>query len=67
MLSISSTLLGKEKNPKTAPCKGFLGILHSASGWNLEFDLDGMLVVPVFLAVSALHPDIYLFWRSTKR
>ena len=30
------------KKPKTAPRKAFLGILHSASDWNLEFDLDGM-------------------------
>ena len=46
------------KKPKTAPRKGFLGVLHSASDWNLEFDLDGMLVVPVFLAVSTLRPYI---------
>ena len=59
-MSISSTLLRKEKKPKTAPRKGFLGILHSASGWNLKFDLDGMLVVLVFLAVSTLHPDLLL-------
>ena len=60
-------MLGKEKKPQTTPRKGFLGILHSASDWNLEFDLDGMLVVPVFLAVSTLHPDILLFSRSTKK
>ena len=42
------------KKPKTAPSIGFLGGLHWASDWNLEFDLDGMLVVPVFLAVSTL-------------
>ena len=55
------------KKPKTAPRKGFLGVLHSASDWNLEFDLDEMLVVPVFLAVSTLRPDILLFSRSTKK
>ena len=55
------------KKPKTAPCKGFLGILHSASDWNLKFDLVGMLVVWVFLAVSSLRPDILLFLRSTKK
>ena len=49
-----------------APRKGFLGILHSASNWNLEFDLDGMLVVPVFQAVATLWPDLLLFSRSTK-
>ena len=54
------------KKPKTAPRKGFLGVLHSASDWNLEFDLDGMLVVPVFLAVSTLRPDILLLSRSSK-
>ena len=36
------------KNPKIALRKGFLGILHSAYDWKLKFDLDGMLVVPVF-------------------
>ena len=55
------------KKPKTVPRKGFLGILHSAFDWNLEFDLDGMLVVQVFLAVSTLRPDILLFSRSTKK
>ena len=55
------------KKPKTAPRKGFLGVLDSASDWNLEFDLDGMLVVPVFLAVSTLRLDILLFSRSTKK
>ena len=55
------------KIPKTTPRKGFVGILHSASDWNLQFDLDGMLVVPVFLAVSTLRSDILLFSRSTKK
>ena len=55
------------KKPKTAPDKGFLGIRHSASDWNLEFDLDGMLVVPVFIAVSTLRPNILIFWRSTEK
>ena len=49
------------RKTKTAPRKGFLGVLRSASDWNLGFDLDGMLVVPVFLAVSTLRPDILLF------
>ena len=49
------------KKPKTAPRKGFLGILHSGPDWNLKFDLDGMLVVLVFLAVSSLCQDILLF------
>ena len=55
------------KKTKTAPCKGFLGILHSASDWILEFDLGGMLVVMVFLAVSPVRPDILPFSRSTKK
>ena len=50
------------KKPKTAPRKGFLGMLHSASDWNLKFDLDGMFVVSVFLTVSTLPPDILLFY-----
>ena len=55
------------KIPKTSPRKGFIGVFHSASDWNLEFDLDGMLLVPVFLAVSTLRPDILPFLRSTKK
>ena len=55
------------KKPKAAPRKGFLGILHSCSDWNLEFDFDGMLVVPIILAVSALRPDILLFSGLLKR
>ena len=49
------------KKAKTVPCKVFLGVLHSGFDWNLEFDLDGMLVVPVFLAVSTFRPDILPF------
>ena len=55
------------KKSKTAPRKGFLGIFHPASDWNLKFDLDGMLVVAVFLTVSTLRPDILLFSMSTKK
>ena len=55
------------KKPITAPHKGFGGILHSASEWNLKFDLDGMLVVPVFLAVSTLRSDILLLSMSTNK
>ena len=61
MISISSTLMKFHQ-----PGKSFLGILHSASDWNLQFGLDGILVVPVLLAVSTLHRDILLFLRSTK-
>ena len=60
-------MLRKKKKPKTAPRTAFLGILHWASDWNLEFDLDGMLVVPVFLTVSTLCPYILFFSRSTKK
>ena len=42
-------------------------MLHSASDWNLKFDLDKMLVVPEFLAVPTLHQDILLFSESTKK
>ena len=55
------------KKPKTAPRKCFLFILHPASEWNLRFDLDGILVVLVFLAVSTLRPDILLFSMSAKK
>ena len=56
-----------EKKPKTAPRKDFLGILHSVSDWNLKFNLDGMLVAPVFLSVSTLRPDILLLLSSAKK
>ena len=55
------------RKPKTASRKGFLGILHSASDWNLKFDLDGMLVVLVFLKVPTLHPDILPFLVSIEK
>ena len=47
--------------------QGFLGVLHSACDWNLKFNLDGMLVVPLFLAVCILRPHILLFSRFTKK
>ena len=50
---------------KTTPRKGFLGILHSAFDWNLKFDVDGMLLVPVFLAY--VLSDILLSLISTKK
>ena len=52
---------------KTASRNGFYDILHSASDWNLKFDLDGMLVVPGFITISTLCPDILLFSVSTKK
>ena len=55
------------KKPKTAPRKGLLSVLRSASDQNLEFDLGGMLVVPVFLAVSTPRPDIFFFRGLLKR
>ena len=55
------------KKPKTAPCKGFLDLLHSDSEWNLKFDLDGMLVVALLLAVSTLPPYMSLFLMPTKK
>ena len=42
------------------------GILHEASDWVLLTDLDN-LVIPPFIAVSSLRPDIFLFFVSTKR
>ena len=42
------------------------GILHQASDWVLLDDLDN-LVIPSFIAVSSLRPDILLFSMSTKK
>ena len=53
------------QKPKTALHKGFLGILHSTSDWNLKLDLNGMLVVSVFLTVSTFYP--LLFSMSTTK
>ena len=55
----------EEQKPKTALRKGFLGILHSTSDWNLNLDLNGMLVVSVFLTVSTFYP--LLFSMSTTK
>ena len=38
--------------------------MHSATEWNLKFDLDGMLVAPLFFASV---PDILLFSVSSKK
>ena len=57
--------MGREKY-KTAPHKGFLGILYSASDWYLKFDLDGMLKVPVFLKFL-LFVQIYYYFLFSKK
>ena len=60
-------MLGKEKKLKLHLIKVSLTYYTPASDWNLEFDLDGILVVVVFSAVSTFRPDILLFLRSTKK
>ena len=55
-----------KEGQKSKSRKGFSGILHSAADWNLRFDLDEPLVIPSFLSVSSLRPDILLFSCSTR-
>ncbi|XP_057296162.1 uncharacterized protein LOC130625104 [Hydractinia symbiolongicarpus] len=42
------------------------GILHLASDWRLLSDLDSTLIVPPYLAVTQLRPDILLTSAMTK-
>ena len=44
-----------------------IGLLHFASDWILQFDhLDNKLVIPSFITVSQLRPDIAIYSISTK-
>ena len=44
-----------------------IGLLHFASDWILQFDhLDNKLVIPSFITVSQLRPDIVIYSISTK-
>ena len=54
--------------PVKSSKKVHTGILHSASDWKLRFDYgDDKLVVPSFLAITTLRPDILLFSTITKK
>jgi len=44
------------------------GVLHKANDWKLSFDsVDRKLVVPPYLAISTLRPDILLISKGSKR
>ena len=45
----------------------FAGLLNSAPEWTLLSDLDSSLVVPPFLAITLLRPDILLYSSSAKK
>ena len=54
--------------PVKSSKKVHTGILHSASDWKLRFDYgDDKLVVPSFLTITTLRPDILLFSAITKK
>ena len=54
-----------EKCPKK---NGFEGILHSADDWSLISDnTDKKLVVPPYLAITTLRPDILLISKRKKQ
>ena len=54
-----------EKCPKR---KGFEGILHSADDWSLISDsTDKKLVVPPYLAITTLRPDVLLISKQKKQ
>ena len=50
------------KNKKSAPS----GLLHLASDWSVLCDLESPLVVPPFLAVTRLRPDMLLYSIKSK-
>ena len=48
--------------------KEFTGILHKACNWKLSFDSeDNNLVVPPYLAVTSLRPDLLLLSKQSKK
>ena len=53
--------------PSKSSKKVHSGILNSASDWKLCFDLGDKLVIPAFLTISTLRPDILLFSILTKK
>ena len=53
----------KSANKKKPP----LGLLHFANDWILLGDLDTQLIVPPYLAVTQLRPDILLISKTTKK
>ncbi|XP_057310248.1 uncharacterized protein LOC130648228 [Hydractinia symbiolongicarpus] len=59
-LSQAGTRLPTKKRSKIQ------GILHLASDWRLLSDLDSTLIVPPYLAVTQLCPDILLTSAMTK-
>ena len=42
------------------------GILFQADDWVMLVDLESQLVVPTFLAVTALRPDVLIFSKSKR-
>ena len=43
------------------------GLLNSAPDWTLLSDLNSKLIVPPFLAITQLRPDILMYSSSTKK
>ena len=62
---LTVTLPSNGSKPKKL-IKKKVGLLHFASDWKLQFDLDNKLVIPSFIAVSQLRPDVVLYSLSTK-
>ncbi|XP_057297663.1 uncharacterized protein LOC130628696 [Hydractinia symbiolongicarpus] len=42
------------------------GLLHLASDWKILSDLDSVLVVPPYIAITQLRPDVLLISSSSK-
>ena len=55
---------GYKKSSKVK--KSSIGILHYASDWQVLSDLGTTLVVPPYLAVTRLRPDILIISKSTR-
>ena len=52
--------------PTKSKKKSFVGLLHFASDWKLLADIGDPLVIPTFLTISTLRPDVLLYSRTSK-
>lgn len=60
---ISFVPAGTSSNQKTFKIQG---IFHLGSDWRVLSDLDSTLIVPLYLEITQLRPDILLISSTTK-
>ena len=52
--------------PRSSKKLPLVGILHHASDWKLLSDCNSSLVIPPFITISTLRPDILLYSTKTR-